>query len=122
VRRIIPRSPQATRRASLRLSLGSVACIIATGCGCDLAVFARYSPQAQSLTIGQQFTPQLQFVSCGGDKVERDVVRWMSSDTTVAITDSLTGTTRARAQGQATLTGTGRTNGIGATISIMVTP
>jgi hypothetical protein len=49
-----------------------------------LAVFARYSPQAQSLTIGQQFTPQLQFVSCGGDKVE--------------------------------------TNGIGATINIIVTP
>lgn len=97
-------------------------CLLITACGCNADLTIRITPTSQQLRIGEQFTPTISYRGCSDTRPLSDVVRWSSSDTTVAVTDAGTGRTMARAVGLATITAVGTTYRQAVPIPLTVIP
>ena len=90
--------------------------------GCTLELQASVTPTAQTLHVGESFTPVAKILSCGGRLQVSDSLRWSASDAAIVQVDSVTGRTTGLAPGQAVVSFDGRSYHVGAGVTVTVTP
>jgi hypothetical protein len=74
---------------------------------CTMELVPVYTPPAQTLAVGESFTPSLRATGCDGHLSYVDIYRWRASDTTIIRVDSLSGMTTGLRPGLALLLATG---------------
>jgi hypothetical protein len=74
---------------------------------CTMELIPVYTPPAQTLAVGESFTPSLRATGCGGHLSYTDIYRWRASDSTIIRVDSLSGVTTGLRPGLALLLATG---------------
>ena len=73
------------------LIFGGSACGLVEGSGCNADLRINVAPIAQSLRIGESFTPTAHALGCGGREDLQQTWTWRSGDSTVVNTNVLTG-------------------------------
>jgi hypothetical protein len=94
---------------SFRSAVFAVCAALVSGCSvvapgvfaCTDDLTYRMSPTAQTIAVGESFTPQAEFRGCGGSKPLDDEFSWSSSDTLIVRVEALTGRVTGRAAGSA---------------------
>ena len=109
-------------RPVISRSIVALACVIMAACGCPADLTIHSSPTSQTLRVGESFTPIVSLKGCLDTEPVSDVVRWSSSDTTVAITNASTGLTTARRPGTATISAEGMTYHLLTQVPLTVVP
>jgi len=90
---------------------------------CTAELVPIVTPQAQTLAVGQSFTPSVKLLTCGGHVTETDTYHWSASDSTIVRVDSLSGTTTGLRPGQANVFVRSASNGsLYGFVSVTVTP
>jgi hypothetical protein len=89
------------------------------GVDCTAELVPIFTPPAQTLAVGESFTPSLKASTCGGYVIITDTFHWSAGDSTIVRVDSLSGVTTGIRPGQTYL----RANGVrvGAINGLVVT-
>jgi hypothetical protein len=67
---------------------------------CTAELVPIFTPPAQTLAVGDSFTPSLKGSTCGGYVIITDTFHWSAGDSTIIRVDSLSGTTTGLRPGQ----------------------
>jgi uncharacterized protein YjdB len=118
-------SVRALRRAAPALAaLVLAACTDPTGPGlgraCTRELSVRVAPEAQTLRVGESFTPTIALTSCGGRERLSDTIAWRTADAAIASVQAATGRVTAVAPGETTITGRAQEYGVDAPVRVTV--
>lgn len=101
---------------------GALSDSISVTVGCTLELQVSVTPTAQTLQVGESFTPVAKIPSCGGRLQVSDTLRWSALDPAIVQVDSVTGRTTGRAPGQSAVRFDARFYHVGAAVTVTVTP
>lgn len=87
---------------------------------CTAELRVEITPQAQTLTIGESFTPTVRLSGCGGRLTLNDTLRWSADDPTVIRVDSTTGLTTGLQAGRSSVYAYGLRYGAVAVVPVTV--
>lgn len=102
-----------TRRVRpwLLLAAGAIPFVGMAGCrlfdedDCTTELQFDVTPRERTLRVGETFTPEASFTTCGGRKPVDVSVRWSATDSTILRVDPQTGSATGLRAGTATLAG-----------------
>jgi hypothetical protein len=88
---------------SVTVSRRTVADSVAVAVVCTAELRVEITPGAQTLAVGESFTPTVKLTGCGGRLTLSDTVRWSAADSSVARVDAVSARTTGVRAGQTTV-------------------